>query len=62
MKKSIIFTFYRVWGKKKSHPYNYRAISVSSMISKLFEKLILELLEKDGKVNLNASHWVFKNM
>jgi hypothetical protein len=60
MKKGIIFALFKGGSKTKSDPNNFQAISLCSVILKLFEKVILELLEKDGKVNLNASQGGFQ--
>ena len=53
MKKGIITTLFKGGGKRKNDPNSYRAISLCSVILKLYEKVILLLLENDGKVSLN---------
>ena len=53
MKRGIIITLYKGGNKKKNDPNSYRAITLSSLILKLYEKVILTLCKEDGKAELN---------
>ena len=53
MKRGIIITLYKGGNEKKNDPNSYRAITRSSVILKLYEKVILTLCKEDGKAELN---------
>ena len=53
MKRGIIITLCKGWNKKKNDPNSYRAITLSSVVLKLYEKVLLTLCKEDGKANLN---------
>ena len=59
MKRGIIITLYKGGNKKKNDPNSYRAITLSSVILKLYEKVILTLCKEDGKAELNMLQLVF---
>jgi hypothetical protein len=60
MKRGIITTLHKGNGKKKNDPNSYRAISLCSTILKLYEKVILLLVEQDGKLKFNPSQGGFQ--
>ena len=45
LKQGLIITLHKGGRKSKKDPYNYRAITLSSAILKLFERILLKLLE-----------------
>ena len=53
MKRGIIITLYKGGNKKKNDPNSYRAITLSSVVLKLYEKVILTLCKEDGKAELS---------
>lgn len=60
MKKGVIVTLYKGGNKKKTDPNSYRAISLCSVILKLYEKVLLSFIEHDKKVTFNASQGGFQ--
>ena len=53
LKQGIIITLHKGGRKSKTDPNNYRAITLSSVILKLFERLLLERVEKNITKPLN---------
>ncbi|MCG7876973.1 MAG: reverse transcriptase domain-containing protein, partial [Candidatus Thiodiazotropha endolucinida] len=53
LKQGIIITLHKGVGKTKTDPNNYRAITLSSAILKLFERLLLEKVESGITKPLN---------
>ena len=53
MKRGIIITLYKGGNKKKNDPNSYRAITLSSVVLKLYEKVLLKLCKEDGKADFN---------
>ena len=45
LKQGVIITLHKGGRKSKKDPNNYRAITLSSAILKLFERILLKLLE-----------------
>ncbi len=45
MKRGIIITLFKGGSKKKDDPNNYRAITLSSVILKLYERILLSRME-----------------
>lgn len=60
MKNGVIVTLYKGGNKKKTDPNSYRAISLCSVILKLYEKVLLSFIEQDKKVTFNASQGGFQ--
>ncbi|XP_053381786.1 uncharacterized protein LOC128549265 [Mercenaria mercenaria] len=58
MKRGIIITLFKGGNKKKTDPNNYRAITLCSILLKLYEKVVLLLLNSDDKLHLNPSQGV----
>ena len=53
MKEGIIITLHKGGKKNKTDPNNYRAITLSSVFLKLFEKVIVDQLNIDNKIKIN---------
>ena len=53
MKEGIIITLHKGGKKSKKDPNNYRAITLSSVFLKLFEKVIVDQLKTDNKLMIN---------
>ena len=49
MKRGIIINLYKGGNKKKNDPNSYRAITLSSVVLKLYEKVLLTLCKENGK-------------
>ena len=45
LKQGIIISLHKGGRKSKTDPNNYRAITLSSVLLKLFERIILEMVE-----------------
>ena len=52
LKKGIIITLHKGGGKSKSDPNNYRAITLTSCIFKLFERILLQRVETSLNTHL----------
>ena len=53
MKKGIIVTLFKCGRKKKDEPSSYRAITLSSAILKLYERLLLSRIYKESDIRLS---------
>ena len=54
MKRGIIITLYKGGKRKKSDPNSYRAITLLSVVLKLYEKVLLSLFKDDNTCEINA--------
>ena len=54
MKTGIISTLYKGSNKNKTDPNSYRAISLCSIILKLYEKVLLKMIEQSDTLELNT--------
>ena len=54
LKQGLIITLHKGGRKSKKDPNSYRAITLSSAILKLFERILLKLLENNLRVPLNG--------
>ena len=54
MKRGIIITLFKGGNKNRKDPNNYRAITLTSCISKIFEKILLERMQ--ATVSLRPHH------
>ena len=53
MKKGSIITLHKGGNKSKRDPNNYRAITLSSVLLKLYERVILTRIEQSGQVKIH---------
>ena len=53
IKRGIIITLYKGGRKKKNDPNSYRAITLSSVVLKLYEKELLTLFKDDNQCQMN---------
>ena len=53
MKKGSIITLHKGGNKSKRDPNNYRAITLSSVLLKLYERVLLTRIEQSGHVNIH---------
>ncbi len=53
LKRGIISTLYKGGNKRKCDPNSYRAISLCSTILKLYEKCILNIIDRDAAISVN---------
>jgi hypothetical protein len=62
MKRGVITILYKGGNKKKTCPYSYRAISLCSTLLKLYEKIVLILVQNDGAIpaSLNPAQGGFQ--
>ena len=60
LKKGIIITIHKGGRKSKLDPSNYRAVTLSSSILKLFERILLNLAESALNVPLNIMQGGFR--
>ena len=61
MKKGVIITLFKGGNKDKTDPNSYRAITLSSVLLKLFESILLNRLEGEGSYdNINAMQGGFQ--
>ena len=54
MKKGSIITLHKGGSKSKLDPNNYRAITLSSVLLKLYERVLLTRIERSGQVKIHA--------
>ena len=59
LKNGIITTLFKGGNKKKTDPNSYRAISLCSCVLKLYEKVLMQLIDEDGKLEFNSSQGGF---
>ena len=60
LKQGIIITLHKGGRKYKTDPNNYRAITLSSVLLKLFERIILEMVEASLSKPLNGLQGGFR--
>ena len=53
MKRGIIINLYKGGKKKKTDPNSYRTITFSSVVLKLYEKVLLTLFKDNNQCQLN---------
>ena len=62
LKQGVIITLHKGGRKSKKDPNNYRAITLTSSILKVFERLILPMLENSLERHLNSLQGGFRPM
>ena len=53
MKKGVIITLYKGGNKAKSDPNSYRAITLSSVFVRLYESVLLHILDEEDVLTVN---------